>query len=141
MGLDVGLRSWGHVSLFGLHSISTSRTVPSVHCRGGTVRGRTTGVSTLKVSWGTRGGAHGATNGAHGGRNTALRKTPNLGDSTIVRRRAATTALHAAATISAAAISAPNVAITASAACIECQCVHAINELVEGHMCLILDSR
>ncbi len=125
----------------GGHSIPTGRTISSIHHRGGTVRGRTACVSTLKASWGNSGCTHGATNGAHGGRKTDLRKSPPMADSTYVHRRAATTALHAAATASAAAISAPNEATTASVTCIECQSVHAIDELVEGCICPILDSR
>jgi hypothetical protein len=85
--------------------------------------------------------AHGATNVARGGRKTALGKTPAVGDSTNVCRRAATTALHAVAITSAATITTPNVLSTAGVARIERQSVHAANELVEGCMCCILDSR
>jgi hypothetical protein len=67
--------------------------------------------------------------------------TPVVGESTNVSWQAVTTALHAAATAAAAAISVPNVATTAGVTHIERQSVHAINELVESCMCCILDSR
>jgi hypothetical protein len=85
--------------------------------------------------------AHGATNVAHSGRKTLPGKTSALGDSTNVRWRAAAMAPHAAMTTSAAAITAPNVSSTFGVAPVECQSVHAINELVEGCMCRILVSR
>ncbi len=140
MGVGCWLALLGACGVTGGYSIPTFRTLSSIHCQGGTVRGRAASVSTLKASWGTRGCAHGATNGALGGRKTALRKNPAVGDSTDVRRRATTTALHAATTASMAAISVPNVATTAGVACIERQSVHVVNELVEGCMCSILDS-
>ncbi len=117
------------------------RNVSSIHCQGSMVQRRTAGGSTLKASWGTRGCAHGSTDGAHGGRITSLRKTPTKGESTNVSQQAATTALHAAVTASAATISAPNVVTTAGVTHIEHHSVHAIDELVEGCMCHILDSR
>ncbi len=82
-----------------------------------------------------------ATSGAHAGRETALRKTPAVWDSTNVRRRAVNMALHAAATTAAAIIPMPNIATMDSITCIERQSVHAVDELVEGCMCHILDSR
>jgi hypothetical protein len=50
-------------------------------------------------------------------------------------------ALHAAATTAAAIIPMPNIATMDSITCIERQSVHAVDELVEGCMCHILDSR
>ncbi len=141
-GLDIVLCSWGHAGMTGGHSIPTCRTVSSIHCRGGTVRERTAGITTLKSSWGTmRCAQHGATNVAHGGRKTALGKTPTVGDSTNVCWQAMTMALHVAATTSTAITTVPNVSTTAGIACIERQSVHAVDELVEGPMCCILDSR
>ncbi len=70
-----------------------------------------------------------------------MRKTPAVGESTNVSRQATTMALQVAKTASTAAISAPNIATMAGVTHIECQSIHAINELVEGCMCRILDSR
>jgi hypothetical protein len=121
--LDVGLHSWGHAGGTRGHSIPTGRTVSSIHRRGGTVQRRTAGKSTLKASWGTRGCAYGAINGAHDGRKISLKKTPAMGESTNVSQQAA------------------NVVTTAGVTHIERQSIHAVNELVEGCMCRILDSR